>query len=63
MTGDFTVADCYWRTVPHVSWRMTLIADPLYNPFKHKPQYSTWDLPAPLVGRKPTRSILNPRRR
>jgi uncharacterized protein (TIGR03790 family) len=44
MTGKYTLAECYWRTTPRVSWQMTLIADPLYNPFKTNPQVSTRDL-------------------
>jgi len=48
LTGKYTVAECYWRTVPHVSWRMTLIADPLYNPFKADPQLSPNVLPTSL---------------
>ena len=38
LTGKWTIAECYWRTMPMVSWRMTLIADPLYNPFAANPQ-------------------------
>ncbi len=49
LTGRFTLAECYWKTVPEVSWRMTLIADPLYNPFKLHPQVSIRDLPAGMV--------------
>ncbi len=48
LTGRYTVAECYWRTVPMVSWRLTLIADPLYNPFKVNPQISPDVLPPPL---------------
>ena len=48
LTGKYTIAECYWRTVPNVSWRMTLIADPLYNPFKTNPQVSTDSLPKTL---------------
>ena len=38
LTGKYTVAECYWRTAPLASWRLTLIADPLYNPFAARPQ-------------------------
>ncbi len=51
LTGNFTVAECYWRTVPSVSWRLTLIADPLYNPFKLYPHISIYSLPPALTGR------------
>jgi uncharacterized protein (TIGR03790 family) len=49
LTGKYSVAECYWRTMPHVSWRMTLIADPLYNPFKANPQVSPEALPVSLL--------------
>jgi len=29
--GRLTIAECYWLTVPHLSWRMVLIGDPLYR--------------------------------
>ncbi len=49
LTGKYTVAECYWRTCLHVSWRMTLIADPLYNPFAANPQVKLADLPPGLA--------------
>jgi len=49
LTGKWTVVQCYWRTVPWASWRMTLIADPLYNPFATRPQLSVEALPAGLA--------------
>jgi len=49
LTGKYTVAECYWRTVPAASWQMTLIADPLYNPFKANPQLKLSDLPPGLA--------------
>jgi uncharacterized protein (TIGR03790 family) len=49
MTGRYTLAECYWRTCPFVSWRMTLIGDPLYNPFKANPQAEVTALPAGLA--------------
>jgi len=49
LTGKHTIAECYWRTTPRVSWQMTLIADPLYNPFKANPQVSTKLLPPGLA--------------
>lgn len=56
LTGRFTLAECYWRTVPSVSWRLTLIADPLYNPFRLRPHLSIHVLPPQLVGRSGARS-------
>jgi len=49
LTGKFTLAECYWRTTPTISWRMTLIGDPLYNPFKANPQIAVEMLPEGLA--------------
>jgi len=49
LTGKYTIAECYWRTTPTVSWRMTLIADPLYNPFAANPQLDVKVLPSGLA--------------
>jgi hypothetical protein len=49
LTGRYSLAECYWRTVPNVSWRMTLIGDPLYTPFKTNPQVVLEVLPASLL--------------
>ncbi|MFP3936996.1 MAG: TIGR03790 family protein [Phycisphaerae bacterium] len=49
LTGELTVAECYWLTSPTASWRMTLIADPLYNPFKNNPKLKVQDLPPQLI--------------
>jgi uncharacterized protein (TIGR03790 family) len=49
LTGEYTLAEAYWRTSPAASWRMTLIGDPLYNPFRKNPQLKTSDLPDDLV--------------
>ena len=49
LTGKYTLAECYWRTVPHASWRMTLIGDPLYTPFKKNPQLPVSALPRGLA--------------
>ena len=49
LTGKWTLAECYWRTNPSVSWRMTLVADPLYNPFEVQPQLSPQNLPVGLL--------------
>ena len=37
LSGKYTLAECYYATKPFNSWTMTLIGDPLYNPFKAKP--------------------------
>ena len=49
LTGEFTIVECYWRTIPAASCQMTLIADPLYNPFAANPQVSADTLPAGLA--------------
>ena len=38
VSGQLTVCEAYWRSVPHVSWRMMFIGDPLYNPYASKPE-------------------------
>ena len=48
LTGRLTLAECYWATVPHASWRMTLIGDPLYRPFAANPLMTRTDLPGEL---------------
>jgi uncharacterized protein (TIGR03790 family) len=34
LEGDLTLAECYARANPFLSWKMVLIGDPLYRPFK-----------------------------
>jgi uncharacterized protein (TIGR03790 family) len=36
-TGKLTLAEVYWKTNPMVSWQITMVGDPLYNPFKSRP--------------------------
>lgn len=48
LTGKYTVAEAYWLTNPMVAWKMVLIADPLYNPYKPKPALTVENLPQPL---------------
>ena len=38
MTGRYSLAETYFLTEPYLSWRIILIGDPLYNPFKNNPQ-------------------------
>jgi len=33
-----TVAESYWAALPHVSWAMVLLGDPLYRPFAANPR-------------------------
>jgi uncharacterized protein (TIGR03790 family) len=47
-TGRFTVAECFARTTLLTSWQMTLVGDPLYNPFAKAPKLKEADvLPSP----------------
>lgn len=54
MTGRLTLAETYWLTNPLVSWKMTMIGDPLYRPFAAKPALRVEDLPPKI------REILEP---
>jgi uncharacterized protein (TIGR03790 family) len=40
MTGKLSLLEVYFRTVPHLSWQMMLIGDPLYKPFKKTPAWN-----------------------
>lgn len=44
LTGRLTIVECYALTAPLQSWMMTLIADPLYNPFGGRGRLSETDL-------------------
>jgi len=35
LTGHLTLAECYMISLPYLSWKMVLIGDPLYSPFKN----------------------------
>ena len=50
MTGAWPLADCYFQTLPRLSWMMTLIGDPLYNPCKLNGPIDPRDLEAALAG-------------
>lgn len=34
--GRYTLAECYFLSVPYLSWQMVLVGDPLYRPFAKK---------------------------
>ena len=54
LTGRYTLVEVYYRTKPFNSWQMTLVGDPLYNPFKHRPQLTEDALPQRIKqGAKP----------
>ena len=49
LEGRLPLLEVYFRTVPHISWKQTLIGDPLYRPFKAHPlldseMVKTWDM-------------------
>ena len=48
LTGELTLAEVYWRTVPLVSWKLGLIGDPMYTPYARKPGMAVEALPMPL---------------
>jgi hypothetical protein len=37
MTGQYSLVEAYYLTSRWVSWRMLLVGDPLYNPWRNKP--------------------------
>lgn len=34
LSGKFTLVEAYYRCLPHTSWTMVLVGDPLYTPYK-----------------------------
>lgn len=50
MTGQLTLADVYWITIPMTSWKVSLLGDPLYRPFLNKPLLDESKLPEKLRG-------------
>jgi uncharacterized protein (TIGR03790 family) len=59
LTGKLTLAEVYWKTVPWTSWRISMIGDPLYTPYKVNPVLAVEDLPArlqPIFAARPSQS-------
>jgi uncharacterized protein (TIGR03790 family) len=51
-TGEYTLVECYSRSMMMCSWMTVLVGDPLYNPFKKNPKLKTADVqPSPTGGR------------
>jgi len=50
LTGKLTLAEVYWRTTPLTSWKISMVGDPLYTPFKNAPALRVEDLPEALRG-------------
>ena len=48
LSGKYSLAETYWLTLPMIKWKMSIIGDPLYAPFRAKPAIKVGDLPAPL---------------
>lgn len=44
-TGQYTLAETYWLTVPMTSWKLILIGDPLYRPYAADPAMKPEGLP------------------
>ena len=52
VTGEYTLVECYSRTLVLTSWMTTLIGDPLYNPFKNNPRMKSDKVhPSPKGGK------------
>lgn len=52
VTGEYTLVECYSRSLLVTSWMMVLVGDPLYNPYAKTPKLKSWDvLPSPLHSR------------
>jgi len=47
-TGRFSVAEAFYLTKRSASWKMVLVGDPMYNPFKNSPVLGMDDLSALL---------------
>ena len=50
MCGKLTLAEVYWDTTPLVSWKISMIGDPLYTPFAKAPAVTVQSLPEAVKG-------------
>lgn len=50
VTGEYTVAECYWKTAYFTSWMTTFVGDPLYNPYRNTPKGKAKDVPLSPAG-------------
>jgi uncharacterized protein (TIGR03790 family) len=48
LTGRYTLVEAYYLTTRYVSWRMVLVGDPLYNPWRDK-GYTTAEVQPLLI--------------
>ena len=44
-TGEFTLVECYSRSMLFCSWMTVLVGDPLYTPFAKNPKIKSADVP------------------
>ncbi len=44
LTGEYTLAECFQRANPYLSWQMCLLGDPLYRPFARSPKLKMADV-------------------
>src|SRR5262249_20129999 len=52
-TGEYTLVECYSRTVLQTSWMTVLVGDPLYNPYKAAPRLKVEQVrPSPATSAK-----------
>ena len=53
VTGEYTLVECYSRSLLLTSWNVCLIGDPLYNPYAKTPKLKSWEvLSSPLGAQK-----------
>jgi uncharacterized protein (TIGR03790 family) len=51
-TGEYTLVECYARTMYFCSWMTVLVGDPLYNPYKNAGKLKVSDVqPSPKGGK------------
>lgn len=62
LTGRYTLGEAYYLATRYLSWRMVLIGDPLYNPWKGRPVFSIGDVSV-KTGRGPMPAPLPPSER
>lgn len=63
LTGRLTLAEVYWKTTPCMSWRMVMVGDPLYTPYRARPAVKAEDVPAvvaPALAAPKTRPATSP---
>ena len=48
LTGQFSMIECYYYTLPFVSWAQVYVGDPLYTPFRKNPKLKMDEIPDSL---------------